>query len=100
MNNKVQSTYEREVQDQDFNKEFELEYDDFVLSELLCALMEEDGMSVRKLARAVKLSPTVIQKLRSGQQKDMKISNFVNVVREFGYRLVLEKEGKRVYLER
>lgn len=61
-------------------------------------MMEEDGRSVHKLAKAVKLSPTIIQKLRSGEQKDMKVRNFANVVREFGCRLVIEKEGNKVYL--
>lgn len=98
MSNKAQSTYDKELENPGFKKEFDHEHTEFVLSELLCALMNEDGISVRKLAKAVNLSPTVIQNLRSGEQKDMKIRNFVNVVREFGYSLVLEKEGKKVYL--
>ncbi|MBN4075268.1 MAG: hypothetical protein COA71_03760 [SAR86 cluster bacterium] len=98
MSKQPQSTFEKELKDLSFKKEFDREYKEFVLSELLCAMMAEDKVSVRKLAKAVKLSPTIIQKLRSGEQTDMKISNFANIVREFGYSLVLEKGKNRVYL--
>lgn len=47
MAKKTMSTYEREMKSPAFKKKFEKEYEAFVLSELLCTLMEEDKTSVR-----------------------------------------------------
>lgn len=95
---KKKSTYDRLMQDKNFKKEFEKDYNEFVLSELLLAVMENDKMSVRKLAMAANLSPTVIQKIRSGQQKDIKVGNFISIMQECGYNLVLEKGDQRIHL--
>lgn len=98
MSKKPMSTFDRKMQDPAFKEKFDKEYKEFLLSELLLALMEEDDISVRKLAKAVNLSPTVIQKLRSGEQKDLKVSNFMNIAKEFGYTVILEKGENRISL--
>jgi len=46
---------------------------------LILALMEKDKKSVRQLASEAGLSPTIIQKLRSGKQEDVKLSNFIGI---------------------
>jgi len=56
------STFEREMQNLEFRETFEKEYNELLLSELLCAVMEEDEISVRRLAKAANLSPSVIKK--------------------------------------
>jgi DNA-binding Xre family transcriptional regulator len=98
MSKKPMSTYDREMQDPEFKAAYEKEFKEFALSELLLAMMEEDDVSVRKLARAVNVSPSVIQKLRSGKQKDIKLTNFMSIAKEFGYILVLEKGDSRICL--
>lgn len=70
---KQQSTFEQKKQDVSFKEVFEKAYTEFALSELLLSLMDEDDISVRKLAKAAGLSPTSIQKIRSGEQKDIKV---------------------------
>jgi DNA-binding Xre family transcriptional regulator len=90
------STFEREMKDKDFKKKFKDAYDKFLLSELIISLMEEDHQSVRQLAKEVNLSPTVIQDLRSGNQKDIKLTNFINIMLACGYHLVLEGDKKRI----
>ena len=92
------STFDLEMLDSSFKKEFDKAYEEFALSELLLSLMAEDHISVRKLAKAAGLSPTSVQKMRSGKQKDIKVSNFMRIVNEFGYSIVLEKEGERILL--
>lgn len=92
------STFEREMQNAGFRKSFEKEYNELLLSELLLAVMENDKISVRNLAKAANLSPTVIQKIRSGQQKDIKVGNFISIMQECGYNLVLEKGDQRIHL--
>ena len=96
MNKKPLSTYERIMQDPKRKAAFDLEYKQFALSELMLALMTNDEKSVRKLAKEAGLSPTVIQNIRSGKQKDIKLENFKNIVKACGYNIVLEKGTERI----
>jgi hypothetical protein len=96
MSEKTASTYDRIMQDSKRKAAFEKGYRELVLSELVLALMEKDEKSVRALAREVGLSPTVIQNIRSGKQKDIKLENFKNIVKACGYDLVLEKGEERI----
>lgn len=98
MSKKPLSTFEKEMQKTSFRKKFEKEYEVFLLSELIITLMENDKKSVRKLAREAGVSPTVIQKLRSGMQEDIRLRNFINISHACGYHLFLEKNGKRISL--
>jgi predicted transcriptional regulator len=92
------STFERMMQNPDFQAKFETGYQNFLLSELLIAMMENDDLSIRQLAKEVNISPSVIKDICSGKQKDMKISNFLQVVKACGYRLILEKGEERISL--
>lgn len=92
------TTADRWKQDVEFNKMAEAGYRELALSELLLAIMAEDEKSIRQLAKAVGLSPTSIQKVRSGQSKDMGLHNFMNVVEACGYKMVLEKGTERIAL--
>jgi hypothetical protein len=67
----------------------EKDYEELLLSELALAFMAEDSKSVRELG----ISKTVIENLRSGDQTDMKLSNFVKLIHVYGFHIVLEKEG-------
>ncbi|MBK8502708.1 MAG: helix-turn-helix domain-containing protein [Saprospiraceae bacterium] len=98
MKHKSLSTFEREMQNPELKEQFENEYREFVLSELLIALMEKDNVSVRKLAQAAGLSPSLIQRMRSGEQKDVKVRNFISIAKELGYQLILEKGKTRIPL--
>ena len=92
------STFEREMRDAAFQEKFEQEYNEFLLSETILAMMDDAHKSVRKLASESRISPTVIQKLRSGMQEDIKLSNFINISHACGYQLVLEKDDSRIAL--
>jgi hypothetical protein len=81
-----------------FKAAVEKDYGELLLSELVLALMAEDSKSVRELANELGISKTVIQNLRSGDQADMKLSNFVKLTHAYGYDIVLEKEGHRITL--
>ena len=98
MTKKPQSTFEKEMRSSSFKKQFDKEYKIFLLSELITSLMEDEEKSVRKLAKEVALSPTVIQNIRSGKQEDIKLSNFISISHACGYHLILEKGKKRVRL--
>ena len=94
--NTLTSTFDKEMQDPKFAEVYQEEYRDLVLSELLLALMDEDDKSVRQLAKEAGLSPTAIQKIRSGQSQDMRLKNFIGVVQALGYSIVLEKGEQRI----
>jgi hypothetical protein len=96
MTKKHLSTFEREMQDPSFQEKFEKEYNEFLLSETILAMMEEAHKSVRKLASESGLSPTIIQNIRSGIQEDIKLSNFINISHACGFKLVLEKDNQRI----
>jgi len=98
MTNTQLSTFDKEMKDASFRKKFNSEYKEFLLSEIIHSLMDNDNKSVRKLAEEVHLSPTVIQNIRSGKQDDVKLSNFINISHACGYHLVLEKNNNRIAL--
>jgi DNA-binding Xre family transcriptional regulator len=95
---KPTSTVARWMQKPGFKAAVASEYKELMLSELVLALMAEDSKSVRALADQLGVSKTVIQNLRDGTQRDMKLSNFVKLTHAYGYHLVLEKEGQRITL--
>jgi hypothetical protein len=86
------------MQKPDFKAAVAKEYKELMLTELVLAIMAQDTKSVRTLADELGVSKTVIQNLRSGQQSDMKLSNFVKLTQAYGYDLVLEKDGRRITL--
>jgi DNA-binding Xre family transcriptional regulator len=98
MTKKTRSTFEREMQNPVFKEAFESDYREFLLSELLIEMMERNKKSVRKLAKEVDLSPSAIQKIRSGNQFDIKMGNFINISHACGYKVVLERGKERIFL--
>lgn len=91
MTEKFLSTYERLSQDPARKKKIDEEYQELLLSELIIALMEEDHISVRKLAEAAGLSPSIVQDIRSGKKDNLTLRSFANIISALGYSIVLEK---------
>ncbi len=88
---KKMSTFERKMKDKKFKEAYEKRYKEFLFSELLIAIMEDDNISVRELAKEADISPSVIQNIRSGKQKDIKVSNLIKIAHIFGYDVLLQK---------
>lgn len=63
MNKKIKSTSDEFIESLSPEElaSFKVGYKEFALSELILALMENDEVSVRKLAKIAEISPTVIQ---------------------------------------
>ena len=93
---KTNSTVDRWLKKPAFKKAFDKEYKDFLLSEIVHAIMAEDNKSVRALANELGVSKTVIQNIRSGEQTDMKLSNFLKMIHTYGFNVVLEKGTQRI----
>ncbi len=48
MKREISTTYEREMSDPEFRARFEMEYQEFSLSEMIHQLMEKDKVSIRE----------------------------------------------------
>src|SRR5690348_10229681 len=94
--NKPLSTFDRKMKNPKFKKAFEAGYNELLFSELMIAIMEDDDISIRELAKEAQISPSVIQDLRSGKQHDIKVSNLIKLAHIFGYALILQKGKKRL----
>jgi len=101
MTKKIKSTYDEFIESLSpkEKEEFEKEYKDLVLSELLIALMEQDGISVRRLAKEAGISPTVIQGIRSGTKNNITMVNFLKILKILGCSLIAERAGDRFLID-
>jgi hypothetical protein len=95
MTKKIKSTYDKLMESMSAKekKEYEKELKDFIISELILAAMEEDNISVRKLAKLADVSPTIVQEMRSGVKKSFNTDSFFKVLKGLGYNVFLERNG-------
>ena len=96
--NRFGPVFDKWMNDPEFRKDYEKEFREFALSELMLALMEDDRKSVRKLAELAGLNPSTIQDLRSGKSKDVGLKNFIRIAEACGYSLELVKDKNRIPL--
>ena len=91
---KPMSTYDELMQDPEFKKKHEESYRELVLSELLLAIMAEDKISIRSLAKQAGISPAIIQDIRSGKRDNITLKTFASLIDALGYNLVLENRNR------
>ncbi len=89
MKQKAKSTYEAFVEDAEQKQLLDQEYKELLVSELLLASMEEDHISVRKLAASAGVSPTIIQGLRSGKKLNLTLDTLSKILDAIGYQIIL-----------
>ena len=92
------STFDRIMKDPKRRRKFESKYRSFLLSEVIDGLMEQEGKSIRKLAREVGISPTVIQDIRSGGRTNMTLRNFLGIVSALGGQVSVRKGNEEMVL--
>ena len=95
---KQASTFDRIMKDPRRRRRFEGKYRSFVLSEIIHGLMEQEGKSVRELAREVGISPTVIQDIRSGGRTNVTLRNFLGIVSALGGQVAVRKGNEDMVL--
>lgn len=93
---KTESSYDEFMKDPKWRQRFEEQYGQFLLSEIILGLMEQEKITVRALARLVGVSPTVINGLRTGTRTNLTFKNFLGLVSALGAKVKLEK-GKSTY---
>lgn len=94
-----ESSFEEFVSDPERRKIFDKTYKELVLSELINSLMEEDDISVRKLAMMAGVSPTIIQELKSGKKDNVTLKTFSNIIKSMGYKICIKKGRKQIAVE-
>lgn len=77
-------------------KQFEQEYRDFLVSEMVFAAMEQDNVSVEVLAKIAGVAPTIIQDACSGKDEDVSFESVVKILKALGYKLMVEREGASI----
>jgi transcriptional regulator with XRE-family HTH domain len=92
------STFDRLMKDPKRKSRFDKGYKAFLLSELLCEIMEENKISVRQLASKAGISPTVIQDIRSGKKTNATLNSISNIFGSMGYQLIAKKKKKEFVL--
>lgn len=92
---KIKSTFENfiEAKTPAERKEYEEGYRDFILSEMILAAMEDDNISVRKLAKIAGVSPTIVQDMKSGAKTSFNTSSLFKILQGLGYDVLLERNG-------
>jgi len=81
-------------------KTFNEELKEFALSELILALMAQDDISVRKLAKIAGISPTVVQAMRSGAKTDFSMKSFFKILKSLGCKkFMIELNGQLIPLD-
>lgn len=89
MKRRIKSTYEKFIENKSQKKLIDKEYRELLISELLLAAMEEDHISVRKLAAEAEVSPTIVQSLKSGKKTNITIDTLSRILNVIGYQIVL-----------
>ena len=94
MKKKIKSTYDEFIEDKTEKRLLDEEYRELLLSELLIAVIEQDHISIRKLASAAGVSPTVIQSLRSGSKTNITINTLSKILDAVGYQIIFAPKSK------
>lgn len=101
MTKKIQSTYERFIKSltPQEKKDFDREYKELAFSEMLLAIMQEDEISVRQLAKEAGISPTIIQGMRSGTRKQVSMQSFFKVLKGLKCNFMIEHNGQIIPID-
>ncbi len=88
-----QTTFEKLMQDPKWKDGFEKGYEKFLISEFLIEAMEEEKISVRKLAKEAGVSPTLIQNMRSGKSSNISLNTLAPILSVLHYRIEFVKDN-------
>ncbi len=89
------STYEEMISNPKVKKDLDTGYKELVISELVLALMQEDHVSVRMLAKEAGLSPTTIQELKT-KNKLPNMKTFFKIMDHFNLKVTIQKENGQI----
>ncbi len=85
------STFDRIMQDSERKEKFEEGYNEFLVGEFLSEAMQENHISVRKLAERAGVSPSIIQNIKSGKSSNITLKKLSGLTSALGYRINFQK---------
>ncbi len=88
---KQQTTFDRILKDLKRKERFYKGYNEFLLNEFLLEAMEENHISVRKLAEKAGVSPAVIQNIRTGKSSNVTLKTLSGIAAVLGYQINIKK---------
>ena len=94
MKTQNKSTYDKFIENTEQKGLLKRAYQELLLSELLHAAMKETHISVRKLAVAVKIAPTIVEALRSGEKTNITLTGLSRILDAVGYQIVSNSRYK------
>lgn len=88
------TTFDKFMQDPKQKEKFDKEYSKFLVKEFLLEAMDENHISVRKLAEESGISTSIIQNIKSEKTTNVTFSTLNSLMTALGYRVVIEKIDK------
>ncbi|OHD70643.1 MAG: hypothetical protein A2W19_01190 [Spirochaetes bacterium RBG_16_49_21] len=88
---KQMSTFDFIMRDPERREQFEKGYNEFLVNEFLLEAMEENHISVRKLAEKAGVSPAIIQRIRTGGSSNITLKKLSDIATALGYRINFQK---------
>jgi len=88
------STFDKLIQNPKQKEKFDKEYSKFLVKEFLLEAMNENHISVRKLAEESGISTSIIQNIKSDKATNVTFSTLNSLMSALGYRVVIEKIAK------
>lgn len=98
----IKSTYDELIEklSPQEQKEFDEDYKNLLLSELILAAMEQDQVSVRKLAKMAGVSPTIVQSMRTSTKKNYSLDTFYKILKNLGFdQFMVGREGQFINID-
>jgi len=77
---KIKTTYDRFMADPERKRDYEKGYKEFLLTEMICEAMEEQNLSVRKLASMAHVSKTTVMQLRTGDAESVTLKKLKKIL--------------------
>jgi len=91
---KLLNTFDQFLQDPKQKEKFDKDYSKFLLKEFLLEAMNENHMSVRKLAEESGVSTSIIQNIKSEKTTNITFNTLNSLMTALGYRVKIEKIEK------
>jgi len=88
---KILSTFDEFMLDPKRKEKFDREYSKFLLKEFLLEAMNENHISVRKLAEESGVSTSIIQNIKSEKKSNITFNTLNSLMSALGYRVKIEK---------
>ena len=79
-------------------KDYNAEYRDLLISELVVATMLEKGAHIQDLAQTVGLPQAVVKEVTMNNKRGVSLQAFLRLIEQLHYGFILEKNGTQIFV--